>query len=140
MLIRPYSAWRFSHPDLDTDATTPGLSIGPMGGVELIHEAASIRQSLILLLSTRPGERVMRPEYGSELHKVIFLPNDDTTAGLAIHYIRKAIRRWEPRAEIVKIDAERNADEANRIDISIKYRVRSLKNTGEVNFYLDLSP
>ena len=43
----------------------------------------SIRQAILLLFSTRPGERVMRPDYGCDIHRLVFSPNDDTTAGLA---------------------------------------------------------
>jgi hypothetical protein len=49
-----------------------------LGGPDLI------RQSLLLLLSTYPGERVMRPDFGCELLTLAFARNDDTTAGLAI--------------------------------------------------------
>jgi len=46
------------------------------------------------------GERVLRPEYGCDLHRLVFSPNDATTAGLAVHYVRAALLRWEPRIEI----------------------------------------
>ena len=67
----------------------------------MVEDDASIRQSLLLLLSTSPGERVMRPDYGCSLRRLVFAPNDDTTAGLAIHYVRQAVERWEPRVEIL---------------------------------------
>ena len=70
---------------------------------------ASVRQAILLLLSTRPGERVMRPTYGCDLHRLVFSPNDDTTAGLAIHYVRQALERWEPRIEVIRLDAGREA-------------------------------
>ena len=41
----------------------------------------------------------MRPGYGCHLFRLAFAPNDDTTAGLAIHYVRQALERWEPRIE-----------------------------------------
>ena len=53
----------------------------------MIAGDAAIRQSIILLLTTTPGERVMRPDYGCPLHRLMFQPNDATTAGLAIHYV-----------------------------------------------------
>jgi phage baseplate assembly protein W len=101
MTVSRYRAWRFVHPDFDYDETETGLQIGPSGGIEMVEEQESIRQAILLLLSTRPGERVMLPEYGCDLHRLIFSPNDDTTAGLAMHYVTRALERWEPRLEIV---------------------------------------
>jgi phage baseplate assembly protein W len=96
-----------------------------------VQEPDSIRQSLLLLLSTIPGERVMRPEYGCQLFRIIFDPNDDTTAGLAIHYVRTAIERWEPRIEIQRLDATRNEGEPGRLDITLEYRIRPTGSTDQ---------
>jgi len=61
----------------------------------------SVRQAILLLLSTVPGERIMRPEYGCLIHQLVFSPNDATTAGLAIHYVQRALDLWEPRVDVV---------------------------------------
>jgi hypothetical protein len=106
-------------------ATIGGLALSPRGGLQMVADRACVRQALLLLLLTRPGERVMRPTYGCELHKLLFWPNDDTTAGLAIHYVRQAVQRWEPRVDRVRVDAQRNAEDPGRLDITLDYRVRS---------------
>ena len=54
----------------------------------------------------------MRPDYGCELHRLVFSPNDDTTAGLAIHYVRRALERWEPRVEV--LSRRRHRDRGGR--------------------------
>jgi phage baseplate assembly protein W len=81
-----------------------------------------------MLIATVPGERVMRPDYGCLLYRVIFSPNDDTTAGLAIHYVRSALERWEPRIDIVSLDASRDVNEPGRLYVELEYRVRSTQN------------
>src|SRR5687767_9540813 len=103
-----FSAILFLHPDFDRTKTGSGLSLSPTGGVAMVDGHAAIRQSVLLLLSTIPGERVMRPRYGCELNRLIFQPNDATTAGLAVHYVRRAIERFEPRVEIVGLSAGRS--------------------------------
>jgi phage baseplate assembly protein W len=133
-----YRAWRFVHPDLDTEENAVGLLISAHGRITMVDEADSVRQSLLLLLSTIPGERVMRPDYGSLLYRLIFSPNDDTTAGLAIHYVRRAVEKWEPRAEILKIDAGRAPENPERLNILLEYRVRGLPQTHEMTFSLNL--
>lgn len=117
-----FRAWRFVHPDFDDEQS--GLSTDVSGSIAMISEVASVQQSVKLLLTTRPGERVMRPGYGCDLSDLAFAANDDTTAGLAIHYVRQAIRRWEPRVDILEIDAVRDANEPGRLEIVLDYRVK----------------
>ena len=115
-----------------------GLSLTPSGGLATVSDRAGVRQALLLLLLTRPGERVLRPTYGCELHKLLFWPNDDTTAGLAIHYVRQAIERWEPRVDRVRVDAMRNPESDSRLDITLAYRVRSTGDEDRLSVQLDL--
>lgn len=115
-----------------------GLSLTPSGGLATVSDRAGVRQALLLLLLTRPGERVLRPTYGCELHKLLFWPNDDTTAGLAIHYVRQAIERWEPRVDRVRVDAVRNPETDSRLDIPLAYRVRSTGDEDRLSVQLDL--
>ena len=99
----------------------------------------SVRQAILLLLSTIPGERVMRPEYGCQLHRLVFSPNDETTAGLAIHYVRQALDLWEPRIDVQRLDAERNAEDPEQLTISLEYRVRATQQTDTTTFSFNLS-
>jgi phage baseplate assembly protein W len=120
-----YRAWRFLHPDFDIPEAAAGLRLAATGGIEMVEEEASVRQAILLLLSTIPGERVMRPDYGCALERLIFAPNDDTTAGLALHYLRQALDRWEPRIDVLRLDAERDAGDPTRLNLLLEYRVRS---------------
>ena len=115
-------AWRFAHPDLDSEG--PGLSINHTGGIAMTDENESVRQAILLLLSTVPGERVMRTQYGCDLFRLVFSPNDDTTAGLAMHYVRQAITRWEPRIDIIRLTAGRAHSEPALLEIRLEYRIR----------------
>jgi hypothetical protein len=124
MMHRPYRTFVFAHPDFDWAASGSGLQIDSSGSPAMVAGDASVRQAVLMLLTTLPGERVMLPTYGCELDRLAFHPNDDTTAGLAIHYVRKALTRWEPRVEIIKLDASRNGADPSRLDIALHYRVR----------------
>lgn len=134
-----YRAWRFAYPVLDVPEPEAGLQISAQGGIAMVENNASVRQAILLLLSTRPGERVMRPDYGCELYRLIFSPNDGTTAGLAIHYVRRALERWEPRIDILQIDADRNLAQAELLDILLVYRVRATQVRETLQFSLRLS-
>jgi len=104
----------------------------------MVEGDAAVRQAIFLLLSTTPGERVMRPDYGCELRRLLFSPNDNTTAGLAIHFVKQALQRWEPRVEVLKLDAVPNQDRPERLDILLEYRVRSTLEREQLSFPLNL--
>ncbi|WP_428262853.1 GPW/gp25 family protein [Haliangium sp.] len=123
---------------LEADGGRPGLALAASGGLAMLEEHAAIRQDLMLLLLTRPGERVMRPGYGCDLHRLVFWPNDDTTAGLAIHYIRQAIETWEPRVTDLEVDAARSAEAPGRLDVRISYRVRHTQRRDGWHLTVDL--
>jgi phage baseplate assembly protein W len=135
-----YRAWRFVHPDLVASEGTSsgGLQVSPRGRIEMVEEDASVRQAILLLLSTAPGERVMRPTYGCHLRRLVFSPNDDTTAGLAIHYVRQALERWEPRIDVLAIDATSDPEAPERLDILLEYRVRATNRGGSIAYPLEL--
>jgi uncharacterized protein len=135
-----YAAFRFVHSDLAAGQAVPtaGLQVSPRGRLDLVSGDQSVRQSLLLLLSTAPGERVMRPTYGCHLRRLVFAPNDDTTAGLAIHYVRQAVERWEPRVDILSVDATRDPDDPERLLIQLQYRVRNTRRTDQLVHAVDL--
>lgn len=139
MNVPRYRAWRFLHPDIDVPEELAGLGISPTGGIDMVEDQASVRQAILLLLSTIPGERVMRPDYGCELYKLIFSPNDNTTAGLAIHYVRQALDRWEPRIQVTFLDADPNPQEPGRLDILLEYRLRRSEREDQLTFSINLA-
>lgn len=130
--------WRFIHPDLDEPGPRAGLSQTPTGAVAMVEGAAAARQALLLLLTTRPGERVMRPSYGCDIYRLIFSPNDATTAGLAIHYVRSAVERFEPRVELTGVDAGPDPDHPERLVVTVDYRVRLTLAAGRIELAVDL--
>lgn len=127
-----YRGWRFVVPATDAADMGAGMFVQPTGSIAMVEEDDAIRQALLLLISTRPGERVMRPAYGCDLERLIFSPNDDTTAGLAMHYVRQAVERWEPRVEILGVDAWRDPEDASTIQIVLDYQVRATLNKGQL--------
>jgi uncharacterized protein len=116
-----FTSWRYTLPTAD-DPGAIGVTVS--GAIELIADDLALRQSILLLLATVPGERVMRPEYGCDLERFVFAPNDDTTAGLAMQTVRSAIERWEPRIDILGLDASRDPDDAAKLVITLTYRGR----------------
>jgi phage baseplate assembly protein W len=132
MAAPPYRAFRFTHPDFARAGEEAGLGLGPAGSVDMVEAEDSVRQAVLLLLTTRPGERVMRPDYGCDLNRLAFWPNDDTTGGLAIHFVQQALQRWEPRVDVLRLDAQRDPENPERLDVLLEYRVRATQQLGAV--------
>jgi uncharacterized protein len=123
------TGWAFTLPTEHAPDAAAGLRLTADGRIATVDGAADLRQSILLLLATAPGERVMRPDYGCDLRRLAFSPNDDTTAGLAILYVRSALARWEPRVEVLRLDAARHPDDPTRLDVVLEYRDRTTGRT-----------
>ena len=93
------AGWAFP---LLTDAT---------GGIGLVTQEREIEQALRIILSTVPGERPMRPEFGCRIHDHVFAVVSGATAGQVALDVRQALERWEPRI-IVRDVAVTFADES----------------------------
>lgn len=134
--------WLFDGVELGgaTSGLAPpgGIDVTPAGSIAMVIGDDAIRQSIIMLLTTLPGERVMRPDYGCPLHRLMFAPNDATTAGLAIHYVRQALLRFEPRIDILRLDARADTVDGARLVVSLEYRVRSDNRRDALQFGLNL--
>lgn len=127
-----YRSLAFIHPDFDAHAGVPGLRLTPTGRLAVVTDAASVRQALLLLLSTRPGERINRPGYGCHLFRLVFAPADDTTAGLAIHYVARAVEQWEPRINVISLDAGRSPETPELLEVRLRYLVRTTQLEDEI--------
>lgn len=99
------------------------------GGTEVSTAASQehnhIRESILQILGTRPGERFMNPEFGSRLHDLVFEQNDEVLKGLIRHYVIEAIKRWEKRIVITGVifdDSPQNID-LNFLSVRISFRV-----------------
>jgi phage baseplate assembly protein W len=99
------------------------------GGAEIStstsQEHEHIRESIVQILGTRPGERFMNPEFGSKLKDLVFEQNDEVLKGLIRHHVIDAIKRWEKRVVITAVsfdDSIRNKD-LNQLPVIISYRV-----------------
>ena len=99
------------------------VSVNLNGGVSSSALEENVRQCLFIILGTAPGERINRPDFGCQIHDLMFAPNNQLTAAMAAVYCEEAIYKFEPRVESVSCQARPNADEPNRLDIRIEYVV-----------------
>jgi phage baseplate assembly protein W len=98
---------------------------GPAGRLALTGGEEKIRQSIWLILSTAPGERQMRPEFGCGVHDLVFEPNTAAMHGLVQTRVRDSLVRWEPRIDVVDVRVEAPPEARNYLLIRVDYRIRS---------------
>ena len=91
------------------------------GTFALTSDEDEIEQAIGIILRTAPGQRVMRPEFGCRIHELVFAPNNEATAGMAVRYISEALGQWEPRITLENVGIESGGD--NCLLISVDYRV-----------------
>ena len=91
--------------------------------VAVVSHEEDIRQAILIILGTRPGERVMRPDFGAGLHALVFEPMSQRTVALAGHRVQEALTLWEPRIDQVSVQA-RAERTGGRLLLDIRYRVR----------------
>jgi uncharacterized protein len=104
------------------------VDINRNGTVAMSAEEDLIREAIIIILGTAPGERVMRTNFGCEIHDLLFAPNNSTTAGLAAHYVVSSLQKWEPRIRNIEAEANPSTEQPNKLLINIKYTVRDTNN------------
>jgi len=111
------------------------VALDPRTGlVETVAYEEDIRQSILIILETSPGERVMRPNFGCGIHDLVFAAVDSTVLQRVRSTVEEALRRCEARIDVLGV----NVDEAPSIDgqlvVEIEYRVRNTNQLGNVVF------
>lgn len=113
-----------------------GPHVGTQGGIALTGEQTELEQAVSIILSTTPGQRVMRPTFGCRLYELVFAPNNAQTWAQAQRYVEEALGMWEPRIRVLEVNvqsavgeesaaSERFANEqVGRLLIEIKYEIK----------------
>lgn len=110
-LPRPLIGWPlFAVPDADGRLDWPGLE-------------ASVRQAIRVILSTRPGEQLMRPEFGAGLDRLLHAPNNLSTRRQIRDWTMSALSRWERRILLDRVDVLEVPGRPSELRVEIAYRL-----------------
>tara|TARA_B100001996_G_scaffold1609_1_gene1489 strand:+ start:73 stop:465 length:393 start_codon:yes stop_codon:yes gene_type:complete len=100
------------------------------------RDASAIKQAIVNLLLTNKGERLMNPEYGSDIREYLFEPLDYGTCAELEQSITYCINEYEPRITIETLDCNPNFDD-NGFDVEMTYSIRGSDNPPTaVEFFL----
>jgi Bacteriophage baseplate protein W len=93
--------------------------------VEMLEQESDIASSLEVLLGTRPGERIMLPQYGCNLDELLFENLDTRMKTLMADKIASAILYHEPRIHLEKVQLNDSREREGVVLIDIVYRVKA---------------
>lgn len=94
---------------------------GPLGGTAPVDEDAHIRQLIEQVLFTAPGERVMRPDFGSGIQRLLFRPISDPLLSAAHMAVQGALQQWLGDRVAVQDVTVESVDSA--VTVTVSYRV-----------------
>jgi phage baseplate assembly protein W len=101
------------------------LQIDPEGEIAMAAFEDDIRQAIRIIIGTAMGERVMRPDFGAGLKRLVFEPVNTTTMALVKHQVEQALIDWEPRIDLDDIRVTTDPATRNLLLIEVDYRVRA---------------
>lgn len=123
---RPFLGWPLLPlPDAHGELAWPDL-------------AASVRDNIRVILSTRPGEQLMRPEYGGDLERMLHQPNTLATRGAIRSLVTDALGRWERRILLDAVEVWEVPDDPAQVRVEIAYRLARTGAPGALNVTLQL--
>ena len=109
---------------------------GEDGGLSYPSLAQSVREQIQIILSTRPGEQLMRPSYGGGLENLLAEPNTVATRSRIHDLIEEALSRWEPRIAVDAIAVDTVPDDPNAVRVEIAYRLKRTQQPARVGLTL----
>ncbi|MBD2438755.1 GPW/gp25 family protein [Nostoc sp. FACHB-110] len=98
------------------------------GQIEMARYETAVSNSIWMILSTAKGERIMRPDFGCDIHEKVFAPNSLGTIGQIVSDVKDALIEWEPRIDVLDVDAIPDPSQPNVILIQINYQIRTTNN------------
>jgi hypothetical protein len=108
------------------------LQVSARGGIATASAEQRIEESILLILGTAPGERLMLPRFGCGIHDLVFSPNDSGSVSLIVDQVRRGLVTFEPRIDVLDVSAETSPEQPNLLLIRVDYRIRDTNAIGNL--------
>jgi phage baseplate assembly protein W len=101
------------------------MGVDHTGAIALTSGAEDLDRSMRIVLSTAPGERVMRPQFGCRIWEMMFEPVTANLLGAMGEAVQDALAQWEPRVTVNDVRVVVDEDDASLTRILVRYTVRT---------------
>jgi len=101
------------------------MGVDHTGSLALTSGPEDLDRSMRIVLSTAPGERVMRPKFGCRIWEMMFEPVTANLLGAMSEAVQDALARWEPRVTVTDVIVRQDDDDASLVRILVRYTVRT---------------
>jgi uncharacterized protein len=101
------------------------VSKGDDAEIRMVEDAEDVRQAILLILETEPGERVMRPDFGAGLRSLVFEPMSSRLLALIRYRVEQALTTWEPRITLQHVEISAPELASGRLAVEIRYTIRA---------------
>jgi uncharacterized protein len=101
------------------------MRVDSTGSIAMVSGAEDIDRSIVMVLSTAKGERLMRPQFGCTIWDQLFDPINANTLGQMSHAVRESLSQWEPRIVVEEVVARPDVDADGKVVIEITYRIKA---------------
>lgn len=110
------------------------VGVDARGRMALARHERDVEEAIRIILMTPKGQRQMRPEFGCQIHDLVFAPNDAATAGLAAYYVEEALGMWEPRITVEEVAAGPDPEDPARLMVEIRYQINATHDSRSLVF------
>ncbi|MEM6840247.1 MAG: GPW/gp25 family protein [Cyanobacteria bacterium P01_C01_bin.120] len=115
------------------------IGVTAQGNLQISDGEQSVRESILLILRTRPGERLRRPNFGCRLHELAFAPMNQKTLVEMRLFVEEALKTWERRIWLDDVGIDPQL-ELGQVDITIAYRLITSHVPGSLVYPFYLQP
>jgi phage baseplate assembly protein W len=115
------------------------VRVGADGRLACSTGADNVRESMQLILLTEARERLMLPQFGAGLGRLLFRPNTPATHRLMEETVRESLGRWEPRVRVLEVTAAADADDPAAVLLRIHYELVANQVPDRLDLSLTLS-
>lgn len=109
----------------------------PFSRVKTLFGDEALASDLKHLLTVIPGERLMRPTYGSRIETLLFDLLDDAFDTLANEYVQESVGTWERRVRLTRVTITKNPDQG-RVSLTVYARLASTRRAVEIPLQVSL--
>ncbi len=100
------------------------VAVDGAGRISPAADVEAIERSIVLILGTARGERLMRPDFGSDLHSFVFKPLSETNKARLATAVKNALTAWEPRIRVLAVEVRASLQDPATALIAIEYQMR----------------